>query len=228
MWRKRAVPECAETKINPYFCTEKTKRDAPGTSLRATVKQVKPKEKEMKKFLLMIAVALVSVAASAQVYVGGEVSYWRNHQDNNTTFSIAPEVGYTLSDKWGIGVSLEYAHNYTGLQSHLTEGQKVNSFSVNPYARYTYAKLGPVNLFLDGGFEFATAKIKDADDSYTAWNIGIKPGVAVNLTKKLSFVAHVGFLGYQDADDELASTIDRGFGFHLSGNDLKFGLYYNF
>lgn len=182
----------------------------------------------MKKLFLTLVVALISVSAAAQVYVGGEVGYWRDYQDNKTSFTIAPEVGYNLSDKWAIGLSFGYAHNYTGDAAHFTDGLKVNAVSVNPYARFTYAKFGPVNLFLDGGFDFDVAKVKDADDSYTAWNIGVKPGVAVNLTEKLSFVAHVGFVGYQDADDEIADAYDRGFGFKLSGNNLKFGLYYNF
>lgn len=101
---------------------------------------------------------------------------------------------------------------------------------VAPYARYTYAKLGSVNLFLDGGFGFETYKIKHngiTSDSQNAWEIGIKPGLSVNLTEKLSFIAHVGFFGYRDADDEPVFG-QNGLGFNLDGNALSFGLYYNF
>ena len=53
----------------------------------------------MKKFLFTLAAAFVTLTASAQVYVGGEVGFWRNWADgaNETTFKVLPEVGYNLS-----------------------------------------------------------------------------------------------------------------------------------
>ena len=156
----------------------------------------------MKKLFLTLVLAVATVAASAQVYVGGEVGLWRNSDANHTNFTLQPEVGYTLSKQWAIDVS--------------------------PYARYTFAKFGPVNLFADGGFGFYSVKPKNGS-SVSAWEVGVKPGLAVNLNKKLSFVAHVGFLGYRDSDDAIAGKLwENGFGFNLSGNSLQFGLNYNF
>lgn len=175
----------------------------------------------MKKFLLLMVVAVSSLAANAQYYVGGEVGAWRNSDDNHTTFTLAPEFGFGLSDKWAIGLSFAYGHEYF-------EGVKQNSVAVDPYARWSYAKFGPVSLFLDMGFGVAAYKLKDADDSQVAWRVGVQPGVNVTLTKQLSFVAHVGYLGYRNADDGISPYGEQGFGFNLSGNDLTFGLYYNF
>ena len=67
-----------------------------------------------------------------------------------------------------------------------------------------------------------------SSSSQNGWQVGIKPGVKVDLTSKLSFIAHVGFFGYQDADDEYCAWGEDGFGFKLDGNSLNFGLYYNF
>lgn len=173
---------------------------------------------------------LVAVVASAQVYVGGQVGLWRNTDANHTSFSIQPEVGYNLSDKWAIGIGVGYAYNYN-------DGLKVNAATVNPYARYTVAKAGPVSFLLDGGFGFSTAKAKMdgySSDSYNAWEIGITPAVKVSLAKNVDFIASLGFLGYRDNDDA-AEGIDlskvygeKGFGFSFSSNDLKFGVIYNF
>lgn len=180
----------------------------------------------MKKVLLSFVVAVMAISASAQVYLGGELGFWREWQDgaNKTQFSILPEVGYNLSDSWAIGTTIGYVHQYQ-------KGDKVNAFEVAPYARWTFLKLDNVNLFLDGGFGFATykEKYKDGGDSgsQNAWSVGIKPGVSVNLNDKLSFVAHVGFLGYRDAD-EAQIFGDNGFGFGVDGNSLTFGLYWNF
>jgi hypothetical protein len=54
------------------------------------------------------------------------------------------------------------------------------------------------------------------------------PGLAVNLTDNLSFVSHIGFIGYDlvnpDGDDNNISK----FGLSLDGTDISFGLYYTF
>ena len=179
----------------------------------------------MKKIALTMIMAVITITASAQAFIGGEVSLWRNANDgaNKTTFAILPEVGYSLSPKWAIGTVVGYQHVYNA-------GSKTNLWTVQPYARYTLTQFGPVSVFLDGGFGFATYKVTVGDvkgDAQNAWSVGIKPGLAVNLTKKLSFVTHVGFLGYRDADgSEVLGS--EGFGFSLSGNDVSFGVYYNF
>lgn len=194
----------------------------------------------MKKLFLSLIVAVCSLAASAQAYVGGQVGLWRNTDANHTSFNLAPELGYKLSNQWDLGLSIGFAHDYN-------KGLKLNGFEVDPYVRYTVAKAGPVSFFIDGGFGFATAKAKKGDrksDSYNMWQIGIKPGVKVSLSKKVDFIASMGFLGYRDNDDVKVTGIDaidnifkdaspsvygeKGFGFDFSTSNLKFGLIYNF
>lgn len=194
----------------------------------------------MKKFYLTLVALIMTVAASAQVYVGGEVGFWRNTDDNHTTFTLAPQIGYNLSDKWAIGTEIGYKHNY---KQHVS----TNGFEIAPYARYTVAKAGPVSFILDGGFGFSTYKAKYSkdtalgevsheSDSFNAWEIGIKPGVKVSLAKHVDFIASLGFLGYRDTDDVDAKNAavsshnfgENGFGFHFNSNDLKFGVIYNF
>lgn len=180
-------------------------------------------KKGMKKLFLTAAVALITVAASAQVYLGGEVGFWRNYDANNTLTQIKPEIGYQLNDKWAVGTTLGYLYDYHKLV------RRGSVFTVEPYARYTVAKFGPVNVFCDGGAGIASEHVNGAG-SFTAWNVGVKPGVAVNLTEKLSFVTHFGFVGYRDADGNHAQTPwgDTGLGAKFSGNELTFGLYWNF
>ena len=167
----------------------------------------------MKKFLLLAVVAFSAIAAKAQVYVGGGVGVWLNDDAKSTQVTISPEVGYTFNEKWSAGVALGFSH-------YKQDESKVTAFAINPYARYTYYKTGIVNLFVDGGVDFTTAKPKDGD-SATAFGIGFKPGVALNVTDNISFVAHFGFLGYQDADDELSSVINKGFGFDFSSYKMS-------
>ena len=177
----------------------------------------------MRKLFTLAVLAVVTMTASAQLYLGGGIGTWRNTDENSTSVKIVPEVGYQLDSKWAIGTQVGYVYNYV-------KGTKLNAMVVNPYARYTFAKLGKVNLFLDGGFGFATYKIKGNDSSDNAWEVGIKPGLSVNLTEKLSFVSHVGFFGYRDADDSVIEDVfgEKGFGFDLNASQITFGLLWNF
>lgn len=169
----------------------------------------------MNKLFLTFAFAVCAMAMNAQLYVGGEVGAWRDWDANHTTFFVQPEVGYNLNDQWAVGLELGYMNNYDN-------GAKENVFGLAPYARYTFAKFGSVNLFVDGGLAYYAS---DAAGDPKSFQIGVKPGVAVNLTEKLSFVSHVGFLGYRDSD--LLGQAS-GLGFNLDGQDLSFGLYLNF
>lgn len=185
----------------------------------------------MKKLFLLLVTAVMTLTASAQVYLGGEMNFWRDWENgaNNTTFSIAPEIGYNLDESLSIGTTIGYAYSYLGGRVDT----KVNAITISPYVRYTWLKLNNVNLFLDGGFGFGTYKTKVNDhsgDAQNAWEVGLKPGVSVNLTEQLSFIAHVGFFGYRTADDATAETFfgQNGFGLKLDGTDLRFGLVWNF
>lgn len=176
--------------------------------------------------MFTMVILFTTIAANAQdLFIGGTVNFWDNSDAKHTTFGITPEIGYNLSDSWALGIQLGYDYNKV-------DESKVNVLGVAPYARYSFLTAGPVKLFLDGGFEYDTAKIKGAD-SYNAWNIGIKPGVAISLNEKFSLVAHIGFLGYQDVDDELSTVFsalgsEKGWGLKMNGYNMSFGFYYNF
>jgi hypothetical protein len=187
----------------------------------------------MKKFLMTIAAAFVAVSMNAQVYLGGSLGFGAASTQKNlgdrseTVFSILPEIGYNLNDQWAIGAVIGYQsnkfNNVVEINGENVAGHEA-AFTFNPYARYTFMKAGKLNLFVDGGVDFSSATKGDC----TYLGFGVKPGLAVNLTDKLSFVSHIGFLSYQlvnpDGDDNNASV----FGLDLSGNNLTFGLYYNF
>ena len=199
----------------------------------------------MKKLFLTLAVAFASLEANAQLYVGGEVGAWRNSDDNHTSFNLKPEIGYQLSDKWDLGIGIGFNHDYKGV-GEASDGttlvkNKVNSFEVNPYARWSFVKFGPVRMFLDITAGVSTYKVKatvynpvteksttETGDAQVGWRVGVQPGVAVGLCKNLDFIAHVGFLGYRDADDNKCSYGENGFGFDLSSNNLNFGFVYKF
>ena len=180
----------------------------------------------MKKILMTVVAAFAAVSMNAQVYLGGSVAFeaWSSQKNagdqSETVFKIMPEIGYNLNDEWAIGTVIGYQSNkFSGVN-----GISESAFTINPYARYTFAKLGKVNFFVDGGLDFTSASKAD----WTEIAVGFKPGLAVNLTDNLSFVSHIGFIGWDqlnpDGDDNNISK----FGLNLDGTNLTFGLYYNF
>ena len=160
-----------------------------------------------------MAVAMFSIAASAQVYVGGSLSVWNDDDADKTGFFIAPEVGYNINSNWAVGIELAYADKNASSYG-------ASTFAVSPYARYTYFNQGVVSLFVDGGFSYATIDADGVDDGF---NIGLKPGFAVKLSDKFSLVSKFGFLGY--ASDY--PNVGTGFGLDFT-NNVSFGFFVNF
>ena len=185
----------------------------------------------MKKILMTIVAVFAAMNMSAQLYLGGSFAFqaWESQKlvgdKSETVFKLLPEIGYNLNDEWAIGTVIGYQSNkFSGIEYDRFGAPSESAFTFNPYVRYTFAKLGKVNLFVDGGVDFTTA----SDYDWNSVGIGLKPGLAVNLTDKLSFVSHVGFLGWEqfnpDGDDNNISE----FGIDLSGANLTFGLYFSF
>jgi hypothetical protein len=183
----------------------------------------------MKKFLMTIVAAFAAVSMNAQVYVGGGLGFATQSYDgeSSTKFALVPEVGYTLDENSAIGIAIGYSQSGK-------DDTKATKMVVNPYYRYNLTKIGNVNLFVDGSFAFATTddktnKIGGKSYKINEWGIGVKPGVAVNLNEKLSFVSHLGFLGYESSKaDYDGAKATNTFGFDFSSLNLTFGLYYNF
>ena len=185
----------------------------------------------MKKIFMTLAAVCVAATMNAQVYVGGGLGLASTSQDGNTNtkLKLMPEIGYNINDSWAIGVAFGYAENEQKVKAgNLTVSAKDKVFQINPYARYTFAKFDKVNLFLDGGLDYIHED-PAAGNKVNTFGLGIKPGIAVNLNDKLSFVAHAGFLGWQSEKEDVdGAKAANTFGFDLDGSNLSFGVYYNF
>jgi hypothetical protein len=99
---------------------------------------------------------------------------------------------------------------------------------VNPYLRYTFAKFDKVNVLVDGTVGYQSTDDKKVDYKTNEFEVGLKPGVAVNLTDEVSFVAHFGLLGYNYSKPDFdGAKATNTFGVNLDSN-VSFGLYFNF
>lgn len=178
----------------------------------------------MKKILLVIVVAMTTMAANAQFWVGGSLGLNFFKADDSfseviTRVKIAPEVGYKLNSKWDLAVALN--ESFT-----VFDGNIYNSFSVEPYARFTFAKAGIASFFVDGGFGLGSRGF-EGDDFFSRsrfeFYVGFRPGVKIQLSEKVGLVSKLGFVGYEYVDDKYHRV-----GLNLNESPLTFGMYYNF
>ncbi len=197
----------------------------------------------MKKILLLAVVMFASLNASAQFYVGGSVGFASVKpvygSDSEFSFKILPEFGYCLNEQWAVGAVLGYQKGlpFSGLNigngndnvpfsrtniDNVAGTSKVECFTISPYARYTAIEWDMVNFFFDGGLTFGSIK-----DTGTYFSLGIRPGVAVKLCDEISFVAHLGFLGFENFSPEGGGNSGSAFGVDFS-NSCAFGVYFNF
>jgi hypothetical protein len=181
----------------------------------------------MKKVMMTLVAALMTVAASAQVYVGGSLgigSVKLGANDAKTSFKIVPEVGYNINDEWAVGLAIGYQQGECSLgKGEYMQDTEMKMFGVNPYVRNTFLHTKYVNVFVDGGLTYEN--IKDFGNNF---QVGLKPGIAVNFNDKLSFVAHIGFIGYETFSPKGDGKSSNTVGVDLDGNNITFGLYYNF
>lgn len=177
----------------------------------------------MKKIMLIAAMMVMTIAASAQVYVGGTLGLGTNSTKvgdgdavNTTAFSINPEIGYNISSDFAIGVGLGYT------SSKVEDNDAVSYFSIVPYLRYTFAELSDnVKLFAEGAFEYDSY----SNDLPNAWGVGIRPGILVNLSDKLQFVGRITLFSYSSTTEDPKTKATQ---FAFNPTDLQLGIQYNF
>jgi hypothetical protein len=176
----------------------------------------------MKKFIMTCAAAMVAMVMDAQFYAGGSLGIETESHDGDTetTLLLKPEVGYNLNEKFSVGMVFGYGESGRG-------EHKLKSFTINPYVRYNALSIDKLTVFLDGGFGYENQKLGEVKTNI--WSFGVKPGLAIALNKKISFVTHVGFVGFESSKPNTdGAKATNTFGAKVNGNKLDFGVYYNF
>ncbi len=173
----------------------------------------------MKKIIAIALVAMMTLTANAQVFVGGAIGYAsvKANKDAKSvnTFNFAPEIGYNFNEDWTAGVTLGY-------QSVSTNDVTSTGIGAGIYGRYHYLQTGIAKLFVEACVDFTSYNHEGGSN----FGIGLRPGVTVAISDKLSMTASTGVLGYSKDSDKRggASTFAIG----VDNTDLKIGLYYNF
>lgn len=176
----------------------------------------------MKKLFFTLAIFLGVLSVSAQdvgqMWVGGHVSFGytkpKGGGDALTSFTIMPEFGYVLKDNLGIGINLGYTHSKQG-------DIKGDGYKISPFLRYSFLKGDIGSLFVDGGVGYEHTKTELPTGSVIVsrkdalLDVGFRPGVAINVSDRVTLTAKYGFLGYQYIKEGDAKANHFGFDFNL-------------
>ena len=185
----------------------------------------------MKKIMMTLAAVAVAATMNAQVWVGGEIGFTSEHQNGVGTeniFTIKPEIGYSLNEKFDVAIALGYSHASDKLNKNLG-GNKfyANTFEINPYLRYKFVKAGNFFAFVDGGLNYATTHYQSVSNNENEFGVAIVPGIAYSVSNKVTLVSHLGEGLYYNHQWMKDTYRQNNFGFHLF-NAISFGAYYNF
>ncbi len=178
----------------------------------------------MKKLFFTLAILLSAITINAQdvgqMWVGGHVGFGSSKTKGEkalTSFTIMPEFGYVLQENLGLGIAVGYEHAKQG-------DVKEDGYKIAPFVRYSFLKGDIGGLFVDGGVGYTHLK-----ESYSSvstktdlFEVGFRPGVAINVSSRIALTAKYGFLGYQHEKEGDAKTNSFGFDFNL--NNCLFGM----
>ena len=144
---------------------------------------------------------------------GGLVSFWQDNKAKTTTFDFSPEVAYLFNE---IGDSV--SSGPTSIRRGMVKARASGHYA--PLLATTIMHSEPFNLYLDGGFGFSTS------GGVKGWEVGLRPGACVDLTKGLCLCLRLGFIGYRDkfGAGEEAGLSTSGFGLRFAPEELQIGL----
>jgi len=187
----------------------------------------------MKKIALtsLLAVLFATGAQANQWFVGGSVGY-QYDQDTSSTYIIAPELGYNLTNKWDIGLGLGIGG--VSFDSSVATDD-IFTFSVAPFARYNVVSFGDFRVLLKGVASYSY--VSQGDLNASVFGVNVKPMVIYDISPSFSLYAELNFLnaGINVSSDNTPgskSHTSAGFGVDssnvLNTNNFQVGFTYNF
>ena len=165
----------------------------------------------MKKLFLTLVLAFVGIfSANAQLWMGGSVG--AGIIKDYTTFTIAPEVGYSFS---GTPLTIAAEVDYTFVK--YLDLKAEHELILKPYLRCNLMTIEKFGVFMDLTGDFGVVNNK-------SYAISLRPGVAWMATEHWTAAFRFAFAQY----DHGMYHPENGFYLDCATVAPQFGLYYNF
>jgi opacity protein-like surface antigen len=197
----------------------------------------------MKKVLVILAMALVSVANAQKgtVLLAGNVAIGSTKDSNisgnqkTNDFTFAPKIGYQFSDNMTVGIesSIGSTKTTTTPASGTSSETKQDNLNLGAFLRYSKSLGGAFSAYADLGVGMQSAKTSNNTPGSTAvkyngFYVGVTPAVAIDLKKSFCLNFSIGGLGYNTwKDDTTNPTTTNNFGLTF-GKQVNIGISKNF
>jgi outer membrane protein len=133
----------------------------------------------------------------------------------SSSFEIAPQLGYFLTENIAIGGKLGYktekAENAAGVETTDKSG-----FAVGGFGRYYFTPASQFSLFANLGLDYSSMDNKLADFQEAEFGLGLGAGLNYFVSSNFSIEAGVAVLSYTSNDNGGGSGVDKT-------NELTFG-----
>lgn len=159
------------------------------------------KHKRIYRIVLILALQLIPMAASAQILIGGHIGVATS--GDRWGINLAPEVGYVVNPYLTLGGNISYR-------------SLDNVFGVTPYARCNFLSLGNfARLYAE-----LTTPMRFAA-GYQNYNLFFRPGVSLRLGDSVWIMATIGAFGYSWYNSNGARS--DGWLARVDGNTVSIG-----
>jgi len=200
----------------------------------------------MKKIILTVAAVFAFGFANAQdkketsegfskgdVFVTGALTLGSTNDKNadvkTSSFEIAPQLGYFVTENIAVGVKVGYSSNKTKTVGTTTSD--VSGFGVGAFGRYYFTPASKFSLFGQLGFDYgsltnnlSTPKVKL---NTTDVNLGL--GLNYFVSSNFSLEAGVAALSFGNSKTDLSGDKgDSSFSFGGDWTAVSFGVNYKF
>ena len=200
---------------------------------------------KMKKIILTVAAICAVSFANAQdktssegfakgdVFVTGSFSFGstndKNTDDKSSTFEIAPQVNYFLTENISLGARVGFGSAKSETNGVDTSDISVTTFGVQ--GRYYFTPASKFSLFTGLGFDYVTAtdNLPNPEEKVNGFNVGLGLGLNYFVSSNFSIEASFAALNYGSfkADAPNAEAV-TSFDFGGSMSAISFGLNYKF
>ena len=177
--------------------------------------------------------------ANGDLFMSGTVGFssTKTGDFKSDSFTVAPGIGYFVSDNIAIGASLSYSSG-SSFEELTGDGAyyevDTNAFGIGAFARYYVTPASEFSFFGEFSVGYSTAKseIKDFSGSeYTVNGFGARlaPGISYFISRNFALEATIGALSYISTKPDIdGAKSTNNFDLNLNLNDVNLGLIYKF
>lgn len=184
---------------------------------------------------LILSLCILESQAQKRFFVGGGFSYSQRVNKTfsdfkSTEYSIAPNIGMFVSDKFVVGIGIGFVGNDTKNGSLVTIESSSRLF--NPFVRFRKPLTESFGLFGELGVSVGNGAVYDLNldqtNDFSTFSVYATPGIDYALAKNWLLIGKWGRVGYYNSSGEIESLDESSFAIDLEMSSVLFGVIYCF